>query len=75
MQIIVVISETAVKRTSRNLNQCKCQNIHFMSVVDLSNIFLRFGSPVEYSRDLPPLLADYLFPLLLFVPEAKDQVM
>ena len=34
-----------------------------------------FGSPVEYSRDLPPLLADYLFPLLLFVPEAKDHVM
>ena len=34
-----------------------------------------FGSPVKYSRDLPPLLADYLFPLLLFVPEATDQVM
>ena len=37
--------------------------------------FLVFVSPVEYSRDLPPLLADYLFPLLLFVPEATDQVM
>ena len=48
---------------------------NILSVVDLSNIFLRFGSPVEYSRDLPPLLADYLFPLLLFVPEATDQVM
>ena len=49
---------------------------NILSVVDLSNIFfLVFVSPVEYSRDLPPLLADYLFPLLLFVPEAKDQVM